>query len=225
MEERTMRIDLETPVHTSDGKDIGKIDKLILDPASGLVRTAVVRKGWFLTDDIEIPVDALEADADGTLRLQYTSEQVDKLPRFFEEQYTAPPVGIVPPLGYGTTGLLWPLGWAGPYTPAPFSPAASDRAGTPGESPLFRQQDLENAVIGEGSVVRALDGEKIGEVQRLTFDTISDRLSSLVVRRGVLLHEDTEVSADLIESVNDGEIVLALTSAEASERLARSPRG
>ena len=50
-----MRVELGSTVRTSDGKDIGRIDKLVLDPDTGQVKSVVVRKGVILHDDVEIP--------------------------------------------------------------------------------------------------------------------------------------------------------------------------
>ena len=55
-----MEVELGTQVRSSDGQDVGKVTFLILDPEDGHVKTAVIQKGFLLTEDIEFPIDAFE---------------------------------------------------------------------------------------------------------------------------------------------------------------------
>ena len=208
-------IKLGDQVRTSDGHDVGNIDKLILDPSSGEVKAAVVRKGFILHDDVEVPLSAFQAGSGGIVRLTYTADQVNELPRFSEGSYTTPPPGYVSPYGYPAGGLLWPVGWW-PGTP----PVSAPSYGSP--DPVsrevaagLRQQDWANAVIDEGSDVISRDGEKVGEIESVTIDPATGQPASLIVRKGFLFTEDLTLPAETISSVDDRVVYLTLDKAEA----------
>jgi sporulation protein YlmC with PRC-barrel domain len=213
-----MNVELGARVRTRDGRDAGVVDKLIWDPEAERVKAVAIRKGAILHRDVEVPVADLRAGPGGELRLDCTGDEVDRLRRFDESSYTAPPVDFVAPAGVPPAGLLWPAG----YLPVP-SPVAPE----PGVDAHVREElatalyraDLENEVIGEGSTVRSRDGEKVGEVHRLSFDPETGRLTGLVVRRGFLFTEDVEVPASLVASVGDEVIHLNLDA-----RDLRAPR-
>ena len=66
------------------------------------------------------------------------------------------------------------------------------------------------------------DGEKIGELHRVSFDTASRRPAGLVVKRGLLNTEEIELPADSIASVDDRIIHLRLTKEEVEARFAQT---
>ena len=214
-----MQVKLGDHVRTSDGKDVGKIETLILDPETSRLKAAVVRKGFILPDDIEIPLGELERESDDTLILQRTEDQVNDLPRFFEANYTPPPPTYLTPYGLPGAAVLWPIGWPGSYpvaAPVPRHSAAGEVA------EAQRQQDFDNAVLDEGSDVITRDGEKIGKLQRVSFDAASRRPSSLVVQRGLLKTEEIELPASAIAGVDDLVITLRLTKQEVEELFERA---
>jgi uncharacterized protein YrrD len=206
-----MKIELGAKVSTTDDREIGTIDKLILDPETGDVHSIVVHKGMLFGRDIEIPLDAIVGQRDGMVQIQYTTDQLDDLPRFFEDSYTTPPpersTEYASGYGYPVGSLLWPSRWSGPISGEPYGHDAigevRDEVAT-----MHLAQDLSNAVIEEGSEVRSRDGEKVGEVHRLVFDPATGRPTMLVVRKGFLFTEDVEVPAGLISSVDDDKVYL-----------------
>src|SRR4029078_5103015 len=86
-----MRVELGARVATSDGKDVGTIEKLILDPDTGDVFSVVVRKGTLFHRDIEIPLDGIVGQEAGVARVRYTEAQLHDLRTFDEGSYTTPP--------------------------------------------------------------------------------------------------------------------------------------
>ena len=212
-----MKIELGAKVATADGKEIGSIDKLILDPDSGDVHAVVVRKGMLFGKDIEIPLDGIVGHKDGVTRLQYTEAQLDDLRTFHEGSYTTPPpersTEYASGYGYPTASLLWPSSWSGPVSGEPYG---RDAVGAVGDevAALHHEQDLSNAVIKEGSTVRSRDGEKVGEVHRLVFDAQSGRPTMLEIRKGLIFKEDLEVPVGLISSLDDDVVYLDVRSDE-----------
>ncbi len=217
-----MRIELGDHVHSQDGQDVGKIKHLILDPATGRVKTLVVEKGMLLPDDVEIPLSAVQENGNGPVFVAYTAEQVHNLPHFDEQQYAPAPPAMqetFPNIPMG--GLLWPgatMGQAFAPSGFPFGagmalPVVGVEEGIRGEQPpqveeYLHQQDVENVVISEGDDVYSRDGEKVGEIHSVTLDTTSGKPTAIVVRQGHFFGADTTFLADSIASVDDGIVTL-----------------
>lgn len=218
-----MDIALGMHVYTRDDNDIGTVDRLILNPERGKVQAVVVRQGTLLHHDVEVPVEMLTLpDVGGGARMAYSSNEVDRLPQFHEASYVTPPVDYVPPMGYPPTATYWPVGYGigvpsfGAPAAAPVAPSWTGDADLDREvEAAVRREDLENAVIGEGSDVLGRDGEKVGTVRELTFDTTNSKLTGLVVHKGLIMGKDMELPASLIDSVDDGVVFLKVDAIQA----------
>lgn len=211
-----MELELGQHILSSDGQDIGTIKHLILDPVGKQVKTFVVEKGWFLPDDVEIPLDAIQEQSEHGLTLRYSSEQSKALPRFAEGQYL-PAVSEMPDsvTAYPVGSLLLPNGYVSPPVSNSgfplFMPILDGEIATPTssqEEERLRQLDENNAVISIGDEVMSGDMEKVGEVHNVFFDSGTGRPTRLIVRHGWLFHKDWEISAEMIASVDDGVIYL-----------------
>jgi uncharacterized protein YrrD len=218
-----MRVELGSRVRTRDGEDAGTIDKLVLDPATGEVKCAVVRKGRILSNDVEVPIEAITTGAGDAVEIGYTKDEMDRLPEFVESSYTNPPPDYASPYGYPIGGVLWPTGYVGPFPSAVWG-LDDDRPVDRDEAALLRERELTNAVVDEGSDVRSYDDEKVGEVHRIEFDTRTGRPTRLVMRKGFLFTHDVNLPADVIQSVDDGIVLLKLTKDEVERRFSEPRR-
>ena len=222
-----MRIELGAKVSTADGKEIGTIEKLILDPDSGDVHSVVVRKGLLFHRDVEVELDDVVGSQDGAVRLRYAERELEGLRTFHEGSYTTPPpersAEYASGYGYPTASLLWPSSWSGPVSGEPYG---HDAIGPVGDevATMHREQDLGSAVVEEGSTVKSRDGEKLGEVHRLEFDPDTGRPTMLVIRKGFLFTEDVEVPANLISSVDDDVVYLDVRHDELEQHLRHPAR-
>jgi sporulation protein YlmC with PRC-barrel domain len=201
-----MHLELGAQVRTSDGHDIGEIEKLIVEPESGEVKAAVVRHGTLLPEDFEIPISAFAPGSGDEVLVDYTADQVKALPRFIPDNYRQPLPDYRSPFGYPPGGLLWPG--------ADYSASGLDYARGTGETPstdydqIRSNYDDTTAVIEEGSDVMSRDGEKVGEVHSISVDPATGRPTRFVVRKGFLFTEDLELPLALVDSVGDDAVYL-----------------
>lgn len=212
-----MRIQLGEHILTRDGQDAGVVDKVILDPDLGRVAAVVLRKGVIPHHDVEVALDQLREDADGNHRLIFDAEQLDELPPFDEASYSIPPPDFVTPYDDLRGGVLWPAGWLGTPMPANPPPYAGDRALREETIARLYEQDLANAVVKAGSTIRSRDGQKVGELARLTFTENEGRLASIVVRQGFLFPKEMELPGSLVDSADDGVLYLNVDKAHVAE--------
>jgi sporulation protein YlmC with PRC-barrel domain len=209
-----MRVDLGAEVRTTDGQVVGKIKHLIMEPATSNVRSVVIEKGFLLPDDVEVTLDRLHYGVDERIELNCTKEEYDRLPRFDRSKYTDRPPANVVLAGFPPVGILWnnASGFpAGTYPTLLDGDAAEDDPDLTSESVMSTNGHATPAVIEKGSSVYSSDEHLIGEVHEVTFDVSSGRPLVLIVRSGLILHKDTQVPADCISEVSDGEVRLNIT--------------
>ena len=222
-----MQIAMGEHVLSQDGEDIGKVKHLVLDPPTGQVKKIVVEKGFFLPDDIELPVEALDSAEGDRVLLRLTADQVKQQPHFDPSQYTGPPPEApYPTIGSPFGGFLWPLAYpATSYMPGVYPvpiplPQDIDSEGNPIPNEVVeqeRQKDLANAVLSAGSDVVTQDGHKVGEIDRVIFDPATGRPTALRVRKGFLFHTEVQIPAELIASADDDVVFLNINREQAEK--------
>jgi sporulation protein YlmC with PRC-barrel domain len=203
-------VGLGTHVRTSDGKEVGTIDRLILDPQTSEVKAVVIHKGSLLPRDVEVQLSSLQAGPAGELLLAYSADQLNELSDFVESDYIAPPAQSTRQAGSAAGEALWPTGYA---PPQPRGPGRGDQvdSGDVREAAVRTERDLGHAIIGTGSEIKSQDGATVGQLHQLVFDEATAQVTSLIVRKG---GQNVELPASLIASVDDGVINLTATAGD-----------
>ncbi|HLV81120.1 MAG TPA: PRC-barrel domain-containing protein [Chthonomonadaceae bacterium] len=222
-----MQIAMGEPVRSLDGRDIGRVKYLILDPPTGHVKKIVVEKGLLLPDDVELPIEAIQDSEENRLSLRLTADQVKEYPRFDPSQYIGPPPEApYPTIGSPFGGFLWPLAYPSTsYMPGVYPvpiplPQDLDSEGNPIPNEVVereRQADLQNAVLSAGADVVTQDGKKIGEIEQVLFDPQTGQPTALRIRKGFLFHQEAEIPAEWIAAADDDEITLRVTKEQAEQ--------
>ncbi len=233
-----MRINLGTKVMSADGKDVGKIDRLVVDPRSERMQEFVVRKGFFVEHDIIIPigdvVDGVGNDDDAEIHLRLTADQVKQLPEFVEASYMAAPDGMYPGyFGAASGGLAGSLLWPAPiYEPANTSTRGS--LGTSSDAPLadgdmteevmpgMMQDRLQesrpgNVFLSTGTDVKTHNGDKVGTVDELVVDPTRGKVTELIVKKGLFGGKEIRIPTQFIDEIDDDAVYVSLDK----ERLER----
>lgn len=159
-----MHIKHDAKVVDANGKPVGHVDRVVLDPHTGTVTHLVVRKGVLLTEDRVVPIDLVAESGADDLQLRSEAGRLDGLPRFEETHYV--PVGT---LGTGDLETAAP-----PYFWYPpvigFQPIGSSAAAAYGyPAPGYASETERNipdytVAIKEGSEVKSRDAQRLGTV-------------------------------------------------------------
>jgi sporulation protein YlmC with PRC-barrel domain len=198
-----MDIQLEAPVVTSDGADAGKINKVVFDPNTSETKSIIVHAGGIFGRNVAVPIDVVRVAAPTRVELTWTKSQFEAEPDFVEENYVYPPETWVAPYGWASGSVLWPGG----YLPGVVldNPALDM---TKEQRERLREEDENNALVGQGAEVVAMDGTKVGSVDNLMVDPVSHKPSRVVMKRGFLFTEDVELPGDWIQGYDDGKVTL-----------------
>ena len=76
-----------TSVFTSGGEAVGKINRIVLDPATNEVTHLVVQKGWLYSEDKVVPFEMVDSATEDKVVLKENIDNFDGLPPYEEAHY------------------------------------------------------------------------------------------------------------------------------------------
>jgi sporulation protein YlmC with PRC-barrel domain len=129
------------------GKELGEIDRLLVDPQTGQVRFAVVEveaPSQQTETEVAVPWQALkiqrEGEKDFKIQIDATKDKLEKAPRFSEAETERlfTPEGAKPVFSY------WAIIWTEPATGQPPSGTTTTPPGTPGQ----QSQPSQSGTVG-----------------------------------------------------------------------------
>jgi uncharacterized protein YrrD len=198
-------------VFTADGKRVGKIDRVVIEPDSWEVTHLVVKKGFLFTSDKVVPMSLVGPATEEKVTLRQDSGSLEEMPDFQESHYVLVDRGpeTTPAPGRQARSVFWypPLGGLWPEH-------MYHRTRKAPRFVLRTEQNIPaNAVaLEEGAKVRGSDGKQIGSVERLFTDEPQDRVTHLLISKGLLIKEKKLIPSDWISKVMEEEVYLSVSS-------------
>jgi len=189
-------------VFTADGRKVGSIDRVVIDPRTREVSHIVIRKGFLFAEDKVVPIDLIAKTTEDRIVLRSDVGDLDALPQFEETHYIplydsgTPSTADVPLYWYPPVGVL---GYPGYVPPVPFYVEETER------------HIPENTVpLKEGSKVISSDGKHVGNVERIFADSQTGRVTHFVISQGLILKEKKLIPATWISSVLEDAVYLTV---------------
>jgi sporulation protein YlmC with PRC-barrel domain len=205
-------------VYTSDGEQIGDLERVVLDPRSGKVTHLVVRKGLIFAEDKVVPVDLVRKADEQRVELSKVQDELGELPNFEEVHYVEPDQRERERASYPQNQAR-PFFWYPPYGTAPIGypgyPAHHYIPYGPSwdKVPQVERNIPEDSIpLEEGAPVYTADREHIGDIARLLIDNETQRVTHLVISRGLLLKSEKLIPEAWIRDVEEEKVVLGVGS-------------
>ncbi len=155
-------IDIGADVEAADGRPVGTVQGVVMDPLLDVVTHLVIRSGLAIAPvDKVVPVTAVERIADHRVRLNITMVELEEQPNLEERAY----VPLAPTIGDTATPRIWT-----PPPPVALPPVINPNWGPPFVVEEWRNVPEEEQVLREGLPVRARDGELVGTVDEIVTD-------------------------------------------------------
>ena len=192
-------------VTLTDGAEVGRLDRVVLDVQTKEVTHVVIRKGFLFTEDKVVPAAWIgSATPEGVVLLADPSE-MDTLPPFEETEYVPAAAEDRPQAVDEAMPLYWypaGIGLGGALVPAP--------------PPTFvRHTELNippgTVALREGARVIASNGEPVGQVEVVLTEAGTDRAIGLIISKGLLLKEQRRVPITWVSRLDEDEIHLAVS--------------
>jgi uncharacterized protein YrrD len=201
-----------TEVVTSEGNKVGQIDRVVIDPGSKKLTHLVVKKGLLFTEDKVIPLDLVETATEDRIVLKAGPRDPDDFPDF-EEPHFIPVKETETFEKRGKEGLS-ALAW---YYPFPGGAWWHTRMGAyPGypKPPYVRRTELnipEGTVpLEEGAMVVSKEGEHVGDIERVYVDDEEQRVTHLLISKGLISKSHKLIPSMWVDSVREDEVRLSV---------------
>ena len=199
-----MLVPFGTKVVDTDGKAVGSLRHLVLDPQSREVMGFVVHHGILNRLDVVVPLSKVSAFGE-EVRLALHADEIDDLQLFHAPHFQVMPDHWEMPLGFDQRDFFLVasgLGWAGGELPLETtSPTVS---GTPrftvDPAPAGDQEELD---IAAGMHVYDNAGQRVGDVESVEFDQVSRKIIRITIKRGFLFHTEVVIPVSMIGTISD----------------------
>lgn len=209
-----MQLKEEVSVFTSDGQEVGKIDRVVINPVNKEVTHVVVRMGLLIAADKVVPVSLVGPATEERVTLRGDKAELEALPDFEERHYI--PITSAEVQRGEEPGAASPLYW---YPPAGFTwwgigrvPGYYGYALPPYVVKTERRIPEGEVALKEGAKVLSVDGDHVGHVEAILTDTETDRATHILISKGLFLKETKLVPTTWISTVLEDEIHLLVSS-------------
>lgn len=198
-----------TNVYTADGDQVGRIDRVVIDPRTNEVSHVVVRKGFLFTEDKVVPLDLIAGATEDMVTLREDAGDLESLPPYEEMHYVLlneedrPDVygrGYArPAYWYPPFGATWYGGAAYPY----YYPSEANYT-------TRTEQNIPEGTVGlkEGARVMSADGDHVGNIERIF--TVDDHATHLLISQGLIFKEKKIIPVSWITLITEDEVNLSV---------------
>ncbi|MBZ0284127.1 MAG: PRC-barrel domain-containing protein [Anaerolineae bacterium] len=202
-----MQFKQDTSVFTADGRDVGRVDRVVLNPQTKQATHIVVRKGFLFTEDKIVPVSLISAATKDRVTLRPDAGDLDTLPPFEETHYIPLNEAEARSAEY-LAGQAYPLywyppvgGWMGYDFPLPYIEET--------------QQNIPHNTIAvkDGAHVIAADDQRVGTIEQVFTDSATNRVTGFLISRGLIMKEKRFVPIHWVEHVTEDEVYLSVGAA------------
>lgn len=198
----------DAEVITADGRKVGHIDRVVIDPRTKEVTHLVVRKGFIFKRDKVVPVDLVETTAGERVKLKKEAGEGEDFPDFEETHYVQVDQGGKGPDIPGARPIMWYFPYAG----------IAWWGGLRGfPAPLYYDKTERNipkdaVALEEGAKVISSDGEDLGTVETIYTEPEGRRATHLLISHGLIVKEKKLIPVTWIDKVSEGEVRLGVES-------------
>jgi sporulation protein YlmC with PRC-barrel domain len=221
MEEVGMHIELGVHVWTQEGKEVGKVSKLVVDTDAQTLDSFVVHTQW-MGNDLTVPMDKVErVDADETIHLTIAEEQFLQLPQYFVEKFVTNSASPGMEDYDGASRGMMPLS-----TPGLSGSTPVGQEWTPGSGPFIGYVDMSSSVVTEqssmsenefgiskGTKVLAGDGSHVGNVHELSV-TDDGKLRGLIVTSGHIIKHQRFIPMEEVADADSSAVYVRLSASD-----------
>jgi uncharacterized protein YrrD len=199
-------------VQTSDGKKVGRIDRVVIDPDSKEVTHLILKQGLLFTRDKVVPIGEIDNTAEDRIVLKTERKDPDEFPDFEETHFV--PVSDDGTSTYRDGRPASKVAW---YYPVPNAAWWRLEMGSyPGfqKPPYVRRTDRnipEGTVpVEEGARVLSKDGEHVGDVKRIFTDEEEQRVTHLLICKGKISKSWKLIPSMWMTTVGEKQIRLSI---------------
>ncbi|MEZ4496256.1 MAG: PRC-barrel domain-containing protein [Thermomicrobiales bacterium] len=216
------KVDIGAKVTSSDGKDVGNVEKLMLRGDSNQVGGFILSKHLFGTEKI-VPARLVANSTEHEVTLSVSSAEAEKLSNVVHTQMVDAPGELT--YGIGLGGLVDTAGTGGKWVVRGSSGGQYPHTGSEAfffEAPIGNVE-VENIsslpegalLISDGTDVVDSEFKKIGRVDEVVLD--GDTVTAIIVKAGFIFKHDLQIPVTMIAGASSDHIRLTISADEAEQ--------
>lgn len=214
-----MELKKKADVYSPDGEKLGTIERVVLDPQTKEVTHIVVDKGLFFTEDKLVPISLLGPTTEERVTLREGDYRFEDLPPFRETEFVraeveTPKTREVPPEQPHkalTARPIRPYYWVPPVGIGWWIGLGYPR-GIYSEFVRTREINIPEGTVAleEGAQVHGSKDEPVGNIEEVLTDAKTDRVTHLVISKGLILKEKKLIPASWVQSILADRVFLSV---------------
>jgi len=201
--ERTMLFQKNADVINANGKQVGTLERLVLNPETRVVTDIVVRTGTLFNKEARVvPVELVVETTESQIVLSERSDDLESCPPF-EERHLVDRNGEMD----GPSQDVAPVVYGYPELGPSIMPAS-------GEQFVTRiEQNIPEGMVAmkEGAKVITADGKNVGRVERVLADSSVDQITHLLISSGMFTKEQRLIPMQWVMALGEDEVHLRVT--------------
>jgi sporulation protein YlmC with PRC-barrel domain len=194
-----MQFNQNATIFSADSKEVGHLERVVIDPATKALTHIVIRKGLLNAKDKVIPVDMISAAVPDSIGLRLTADRLDELSDYEETRYSQGSDGWSGPAMQGASGYM-----DNPNTPMTTAPTLKEKV---------INIPPNTVALKEGAQVNTADGKHIGKLEQVLTSPESGQVTHLRISHGVLRKESKLIDALWIDTIEEKTVTLNTDSA------------
>lgn len=198
-------------VLAADGRQLGSLERVVLNPENNVITNVVVRTGNLLKHEEKVvPIELIAETADQQILLREEAGDLEGFPVFEERQLVGEYEGRSKP---GSSGSTTPVVNGFSVMSAPMVPVHDGRMTT-----RIEQNIPEGTVaMKEGAKVVSADGKLVGVVERVLAEPTAEQITNLLVSKGFLVRNAKLIPIQWVMSMGEEEVRLRVSSASVED--------
>lgn len=198
-----MRLVKGAEVFSSLGEKIGTLERVVIDPETDEVSHLIVKEGFLFTEDKVIPIEMVELEVGERIALKETKQDLQYLPNYEESHYVrrdqlkdGEDIDIEATYWYPPVHAWWRTSGYVAY-PVPKFVIKTEKNIPEG-----------TVALEEGAKVISVDGDHVGDIERVITEPDENRATHFVVSEGLILKHKKLIPSPWVRSVDEDEVHL-----------------
>jgi uncharacterized protein YrrD len=183
-----------TKVFSLEGKEVGSLQRVVIDPETNDVTHIVIQKGLLFVSDQVISVDVVASASEEKINLNCTMDELKEMPPLDVEQHLPIAEMLDEPDFIPLAGGLYPEPITQPNI----------------KLQIKRTIPEELVALKEGARVVSRDDKHVGNIDRVFTDPETGKATHFIVSHGLLVKAKKSIPVQWVRSFDDDEVQLIM---------------
>jgi len=209
--QRTILFQKNASVLTANGKQVGSLERVVLNPETRVVTDIVVRTGTLFNKEARVvPVELVVKTTEDQIVLREDAKELEAYPPF-EERHLVDVDGDMEQKPVNPPSVIY--GYPGAVGPVIVSTSEEQFA-----TRIEQNIPAGTVAMKEGAQVISAEGKNVGNVERVLADSSVDRITHLLISRGFFKKQSKLIPIKCVQSLGEDKVHLRVKKTSIEDR-------